>query len=85
VRAGRRSGRHCVRPRRGLTRRCRRTVTLLTLARRHTRHGRNRVAFSGRTAKVKLEPGAYRAILRARDSSHNRSAAVTLRFRIVRG
>jgi Tol biopolymer transport system component len=61
-----------------------RTVTLFTLVRAHLRVGAVRVAFSGRTRKGRLKPGAYRARLVARDSAGNRSRTVTLRFAVIR-
>lgn len=81
--AGRRSGGHCVKPRPGLKRRCTRTVTVLTLARRSTSRGRNSVPFSGRGGRTTLTPGRYLAQIVARDSSGNRSRPVSLAFVVV--
>jgi Tol biopolymer transport system component len=83
-RAGRRSGTRCVKPRRGLKRRCTRTVALFSLVRRNARAGANRVTFTGRTATATLKPGRYRAELVARDRAGNRSTPVRLTFTVVR-
>jgi Tol biopolymer transport system component len=82
---GRRAKRgRCVKPRRGLKRRCTRHVDVLTLTRSKTKRGANRVAFSGRVGRKKLKPGAYRATLVATDSAGNRSKPKRLTFRVVR-
>jgi Tol biopolymer transport system component len=81
--AGRRSGRRCVAPRRGLTRRCTRTVTVLRLSRRLER-GAGRMTFSGRAGRTRLRPGAYRAELVARDAAGNASRTVRLAFTVVK-
>ncbi|HZB74585.1 MAG TPA: hypothetical protein VE526_00070 [Solirubrobacteraceae bacterium] len=83
ARAGRRKGGKCVKPRKGLTRRC----TRFTRVHRLTRTlpaGAARVAYTGRVGKRKLAPGRHRATLRAVNAD-GRSAAVRLRFRVVRG
>lgn len=83
--AGRRSGKRCVKPRRGLKRRCTRLVTAMALTRRSVKAGAASVAFSGRVGKRKLKPGGYRATLVATDPAGNRSAARTVDFTVVRG
>jgi hypothetical protein len=80
---GRRSGRRCVAPRRGLVRRCTRAIVVLTLTRSRTRTGSNRVAFSGRAGRTMLKPGRYGALLLARDPAGNRSKPVSLAFTVV--
>lgn len=65
------------------SRRCMRTVTVVTLTRKHTRAGRNRVTFSGRYRRHALASGQYRARLRAIDATGNRSKPIVLRFRVV--
>ena len=82
--AGRRKGKRCVAPRKGLKKRCTRFVAKVTLTRTKTKQGGNRVAYTGRTAKGTLKPGRYRATLRATDAAGNRSKATTLTFTIVR-
>ena len=57
---------------------------MLTLSRAGTRAGTNRVAFTGRTTKATLKPGAYEAQLTARDPAGNRSRAVKVSFRVVK-
>ncbi len=81
--AGRRSGSRCVRPRRGLTRRCTRYVRSQSLTRRRPA-GANRIAYSGRVGRRALVPGHYRATLVARDAAGNRSAPARVRFTVVR-
>jgi Tol biopolymer transport system component len=81
---GRKKGKKCVKPRRGLKKRCTRYVARLTLTRTRTAQGLNRVAFSGRTRTRKLAPGRYRAILRATDVAGNRSKPRTVTFTVVR-
>ncbi len=80
---GRRSGGRCVAPRRGLMRRCTRTVAVLTLIRARTPNGRNSVAFTGRAGRSTLMPGRFLAQIVARDSSGNRSTPVSLAFTVV--
>jgi Tol biopolymer transport system component len=82
ARPGRRKAGKCVKPRRGLTRRC----TRFTRVHRLTRTlpaGAARVAYTGRVGTRKLAPGRHRATLRAVNAD-GRSAAVRLRFRVVR-
>ena len=81
---GRKKGTKCVKPRKGLKKRCTRYVARLTLTRSKAVQGANRVAYSGRTSKGKLKPGRYRATLRATDAAGNRSRAKNVSFTIVR-
>ena len=80
---GRRSGARCVAPRPGLKRRCKRTVTVLTLTRRSRPSGRNSVPFSGRAGRTRLTPGRYVARIVARDLAGNRSKPAQLAFIVV--
>ena len=80
---GRRSGRRCVAPRRGLKRRCTRTIAVLTLIRERTAAGRNSVVFSGRAGRTTLKAGRYVAQIVARDGAGNRSRPVNLAFTVV--
>ena len=80
---GRRSGHRCVAPRRGLKRRCTRTIAVLTLIRGRTPAGRNSVLFSGRAGRTTLKPGRYVAQIVARDGAGNRSRPVSLAFTVV--
>jgi hypothetical protein len=82
--AGRKKGKRCVKPRKGLKKRCTRYVARVTLTRTKTGQGANRVKFSGRTSKGKLKPGRYRATLRATDAAGNRSKTRSLSFTVVR-
>jgi hypothetical protein len=82
---GRRRGGRCVKPRKGLRRHCTRFVKSATLTRAKARLGLNQIAFSGRVGKRRLRPGAYRAVLTAIDPAGNRSRAIRLSFRVVRG
>lgn len=81
---GRRAGKRCVKPRRGLKRRCTRYAVVSTLTRTKTRRGPNRVAFSGRIGTRKLRPGRYRATVGAVDAAGNRAKAKRVTFRVVR-
>jgi Tol biopolymer transport system component len=81
---GRRSGGRCVAPRRGLERKCPRTIAVVKLTRAAAHAGANRVAFSGRVGRTALKPGTYQARLVARDRAGNRSGPVTLTFMVVR-
>ena len=81
---GRRSGGRCVAPRPGLKRRCTRTVTVLTLIRRHTPRGPNSIPFTGRAGRTTLRPGRYLAQIVARDASGNRSMPVSVALTVVR-
>ncbi len=82
---GRRRGRACVAPRRGLKRRCTRVVTVATPLVRQLRAGKRTLAFSGRSGRRGLRPGAYRLRLVARDRAGNVSRPVRLAFTVVRG
>jgi hypothetical protein len=84
ARPGRRSGKRCVKPRKGLKRRCTRYTVVATLTRTRTKLGANRVAFSGRIGKRKLKPGRYRATVGAVDAAGNRAKAKRVAFRVVR-
>jgi Tol biopolymer transport system component len=81
---GRRKGGRCVKPRKGLKRRCTRYVVVATLTRTRTKLGANRVAFSGRIGARKLKPGRYRATVGAVDAAGNRAKAKRVTFRVVR-
>jgi len=81
---GRRKGRKCVKPRRGLKKRCTRFVKAARLVRRNTKLGPNSIAYTGRIRKKALKPGRYRATLVATDTAGARSAPKRLRFRVVR-
>lgn len=54
-----------------------------TLTRKHLRHGRRTIAFSGRIGKRALRPGAYKATLRARNAK-GRSKPVAVKFSVVK-
>jgi hypothetical protein len=73
----------CKAARRGQRRNCTRTVTLLTLVRKHTRAGANRIAFSGRYARKRLARGSYTATLTATDAAGNRSKPRQVTFTVV--
>jgi len=81
---GRKKGKRCVKPRRGLRKRCTRFVRAAKLVRRNTKQGANTVAYTGRIRKKALKPGRYRATLVAKDSAGLRSKPRRLRFRVVR-
>jgi hypothetical protein len=81
---GRRRGRSCVKPRKGLRRHCIRYLKSATLIRSKTRQGLNRVAFSGRVGKKALRRGKYRATLTATDRAGNRSRPARVGFTVVR-
>jgi Tol biopolymer transport system component len=81
---GRRKGARCVRPRKGLKRRCTRYAVLATLTRSNTRQGAAKVTFSGRIGNRKLRPGRYRATLGAVDAAGNRAIPRRVSFRVVR-
>ena len=85
-RPGRRVKGRCVKPtrRNRARKRCRRFVVRGTLTRAQTKQGPNRVAFSGRLGKRKLQRGRYRATLAAVDAAGNRSAPRRVNFRVVR-
>ena len=84
ARPGRRSGKKCVKPRRGLKRKCTRYVLTRTLKRKKTKKGSNSVRFSGRLGRKALGPGAYRVVAGARDAAGNRAKTRSARFTIVR-
>jgi hypothetical protein len=83
-RSGRRKGKRCVKPRRGLRRRCVRLTAMGTLKRSKTHTGTNRVKFTGRIGSKALRPGRYRATLVATDAAGNRSRPRTVKFRVVK-
>jgi hypothetical protein len=56
-----------------------------TLRRTGLKKGAASVPFSGRLGKRALNPGRYRVRIRATDGSGNRSRAVTLKFKVLRG
>jgi len=82
--AGRRSGKRCVKPRKGLRRRCTRYVTKLVLVRASVKPGAVRVTYTGRVRRKALKPGRYRATLLATDPAGNRSQPRRITFRVVR-
>jgi hypothetical protein len=51
---------------------------------RRAKAGARSLAFSGRVKGRTLKPGSYRLRVRATDAGGNRSAARTVRFRVVR-
>jgi hypothetical protein len=55
----------------------------LTRLTRRARAGARSLAFSGRVKGRTLRPGSYRVIVRATDAAGNRSAARTVRFKVV--
>jgi hypothetical protein len=69
--------------RRGQKRNCTRTITLLTLVRKHTGAGANRVAFSGRYGRRRLARGTYTATITATDPAGNRSRPQQLTFTVT--
>ena len=82
---GRRSGGRCRKPSRRLRRKpaCTRWAMQHTLTR--TAHaGVNRVPYSGRVRGRALRPGRHRAVFTATAPGFSRSAAATVKFRIVR-
>lgn len=59
--------------------------TVLTLVRRHTRKGANKVAFSGRWDHHKhLAPGSYTATVTATNGSGQRSKSRSVKFTVVK-
>jgi hypothetical protein len=76
---GRRSGKACVAPRKGLKRRCTRTLTTSTLS-KSLKRGAAKIAFGGGTLKL----GRYTAVLTARDAAGNMSRPVRLTFTVVK-
>ncbi len=56
----------------------------LTRLTRRAKAGARSLAFSGRVKGRTLKPGSYRLLVRATDAAGNRSAARTVRFRVVR-
>jgi hypothetical protein len=81
---GRRKGARCVKPRRGLKRKCTRLVRAARLVRTRTHRGANRISYTGRIRKRALRRGAYVATVRAVDAAGNRSAPRSVRLRVVR-
>jgi Ca2+-binding RTX toxin-like protein len=55
----------------------------LTRLTRRARAGARSLAFSGRVKRRTLRPGSYRLVVRATDAAGNRSAARTVRFKVV--
>ena len=80
---GRRLGSRCVRSGPGLGGRCTRyrRVDRITRVHQRSRAGRNRIRYATRG----LEPGRYRATLRAVDGDGNRSDPVSVTFTVVPG
>jgi len=56
----------------------------LTRLSRRARAGSRSLAFTGRVKGRTLKPGSYRLLVRATDAAGNRSAARTVRFKVVR-
>ena len=56
----------------------------LTRLTRRAKAGTRSLAFSGRVKGRTLKPGSYRMLVRATDAAGNRSAARTVRFKVVR-
>ncbi len=84
---GRRRGRACVAPRRGLKRRCTRVATVATPLSPQLRAGARTLVLSGRYGRGgrrALRAGAYRLRLVARDRAGNRSRPVRLAFTVVK-
>jgi Tol biopolymer transport system component len=82
--AGRRKGGRCVKPRKGLKRKCTRLVKAARLVRTRTHQGANRIAYTGRIRKRALKRGPYVATVRVVDIAGNRSAPRSVRLRVVR-
>jgi hypothetical protein len=55
----------------------------LTRLTRRAKAGARSLAFSGRVKGRTLRPGSYRLVVRATDAAGNRSAARTVRFKVV--
>jgi Tol biopolymer transport system component len=83
-RSGRRKGKRCVKPRKGLHRRCVRRDTIGTLTRERTHAGANRVRFTGRLGSRPLPPSGYSAVVVATDAAGNRSKPRSVKFHVVR-
>ena len=84
ARPGRRSGKRCVKPRKGLKRRCTRYTVRVDADAHEDEAGREQVAFTGRLGTRKLKPGRYRATVGAVDAAGNRAKARRVTFRMVR-
>jgi glucose/arabinose dehydrogenase len=86
IAAGRRVGKRCLAPTRGLRRRraCTRFLRAGTLT-RVLPAGRRSTAFSGRIGRRALRVGSYRAVVTAVDAARNVSRARTVTFEILRG
>lgn len=82
--AGRKVGKRCVKPTPTLARRkrCTRDQQVGELVRTGVGAGARSIAFSGRLGKVRLAPGAYRAVIVA-TAPGGASAPVTLPFTVV--
>lgn len=82
--AGRRRGKACVAPSRGLrrARRCTRSTVSGTLTRSGAA-GANAVVFSGRVGRAALRAGSYRFVLTATDPAGNRSKPAEASFTVV--
>ena len=78
--SGRRRGRACIKPRRGLKQSCTRLQMIARLTGVRTAAGRNRVPFTARLAGRALKPGSYALTLVATDAAGNpaKPAAVTV-------
>jgi hypothetical protein len=83
--AGRKVGKRCVKPtkKNAGKRKCKRTVTVGRFSRASSQ-GANSFHFTGRVHGRRLKPGAYRLVGTAKDSSGNKSKAVSKAFRIIR-
>ena len=57
----------------------------MTLTRSGATRGQNLITYTGRTRRGALKAGRYRMTLTAEDRAGNRSAPVTLAFKIVEG
>lgn len=82
---GRRMGGKCVKPTPKLAtaKRCKRTVTVVTLTRASEPKGANSVAFTGRWDHQHLKPGSYKATVTASNAG-GVSKAVPLAFKVVK-
>jgi virginiamycin B lyase len=85
---GRRSGKRCVAPTKGLTRarakRCTSTVKVTTFTRGGGLSGLNSTSFDAKAGEKALKPGSYRAVLTAADAADDRSTATTAALRVVK-
>ena len=83
--SGRRSGKRCVAPRKGLRKKkkCTRYVSVGSTS-YNGHQGDNRFAFSGRLGRRALRPGRYRLSARGKDAAGNISAPKNLTITIIR-